>query len=100
MNSDEATIFHLTEAIKAAEPHIAALHSRIIDRGDRLAYDYLSDLVVAATEMIDYADRQDFMNIDRYERLAGIPPWPPHTSTNFTTETSLANPEREGDSDG
>ena len=70
MNSDEAAISRLTAAIKAAEPHIAVLHDRIINHGDRTAHAWLHALLAAAEEMTDNIAREDFMCIDLYVRIA------------------------------
>jgi hypothetical protein len=66
INLHEDQIAQLTDLIKQAEPHIEALHLRIINQGCRAAWEKLTSLSTAASEMLDYIHQQDFMNIDRY----------------------------------
>lgn len=52
MTTDEAAIVRLMDAIKAAEPHIAALQPQI-SRGDRTAYALLNSLLIATNALFD-----------------------------------------------
>jgi hypothetical protein len=70
MTPDEKAIIALTDAIKTADPHIEALHSRIIEHGDRDAHTQLIALLSAAHEMIDTITQQDFLNVDLYAAMA------------------------------
>jgi hypothetical protein len=55
MSTDEAAIYRLIDAIKAAEPHIAALKLQI-SRGDRTAYAAISSLLTTTNALFDVAD--------------------------------------------
>ena len=55
MTTDEAAISRLIDAIKAAEPHIAALQLQI-NRGDRTAYALLNALLNTQNALFNVVD--------------------------------------------
>jgi len=66
----EQKVDRLIEAIDAIIVDVEQLHNRIIDHGDRKAWQKLEDLAAMAKELYDEIYQQDFMNIERYANLA------------------------------
>ena len=62
MTTDEAAILRLTDAIKAAQPHIDALTHRAAMNGDSAAYELIEALERAVNEMIEntFPDRNAY----------------------------------------
>jgi hypothetical protein len=61
-----AHLSRLVDAIKAAEPHVEALHGRIINHECEAARRRLTTLVAATEEVLDTVTQQDFLLIERY----------------------------------